>query len=219
MAEEKTIEIKYILLYEGKYFNVIGIKNVSLLPSLIIVFITSGLSDRAHSEIPNVARIFPTFKIKYTKKAQEEQQAALNAGTDKAALEKALYEAISDELTFCLTKLGINIILIGKSAGGAIAYLTATKSRHVKALGLQAPAPGIEYRWLRIPVFLGWQKCDTKVDYTQYYKKMCESLKKDHLKISEYLVPNDFKSSDCYSGDNHVLQLEFINDALNYFTT
>lgn len=189
--------------------------------NVLVMIVSAGFSaDKAPAELKNTIEegilvinkqsVF-VLHMKYTdltRKMQKDADAIGKENGDAAKLkrEDELYQAIGQEIALYCTEITNRYLLVFKSAGGPCGYYAASLAKdNCIGLGLQAPAPGPTYAPLAKKVFLGWQKCDTRVAYADYYISMCSRLRNE-----------TFGTCDSYEGGNHVLQMKFIDDALNF---
>lgn len=187
----------------------------------LVIFVSAGFSaDKAPAELKNTIsegegklnrQNVYVLHVKYTELTRKLQKDADATGKKegdaaKLRLEDSLYQSIGQEIALYCAGIKYRYLLVFKSAGGPCGYYAASLSTdRCIGLGLQAPAPGPVYKPLQMKVFLGWQKCDTRVAYADHYLPLCEKLRSE-----------SFKSRDVYEGDNHVLQLKFIVDVIEY---
>jgi hypothetical protein len=192
IAPEKIDKLKF---FEIQFFG--NCKNPCILTS-------RGFSLKASHETPITSDKYYIARIIYTDYTREKFDTLHKTGNPTED-EPLLFDEIATELANYLESEKISCLFIGKSVGGAVAYYTAMKTKMIKYLALQCPAPCVTYKKINIPMFLGWQTTDIKVDFTKY-----ANYTKNQFELS------DSQCCFTYADGNHVLSPLFINDVLHF---
>jgi hypothetical protein len=188
--------------FQSQYFEIIGDSKSAK------IIVSCGFSPKTFLETDIEAHIAqPVLRVKYSEHTQNlaKDVYAIEDPNSKLAAEIKLWRTLSDSMVDYLKSINFSGTLIGKSAGGPVMYLTASKyldsdkSHTLTCLALQAPAPGLVYSRLKIEkIYLGWQANDARVSF-QYSVQTAESL-------GEVCM--------VYPGSDHTLVPQFVKDVV-----
>lgn len=192
--------------FQSQYFEIVGDSKSAK------IVVSCGFSSKTYTETDIETHIAqPVLRVKYTEYTQNlaKDVYAIENPNSKLAAEVKLWETLSDSMVDYLKSINFSGTLIGKSAGGPVMYLAASKylklneSHSLTCLALQAPAPGLVYSRLKIEkIYLGWQANDARVSF-QFSIPTAESL-------GEVCM--------VYPGTDHTLVPQFVKDVASKVT-